>query len=50
VTNNISGVSQAASDSGTAANDMLVAAQGLTQESVKLDEAAAAFLKRMRAM
>tara|TARA_R100001132_G_scaffold27566_1_gene35635 strand:+ start:2668 stop:5202 length:2535 start_codon:yes stop_codon:yes gene_type:complete len=50
VTNNISGVSQAASDSGTAANDMLAAAQGLTQESVKLDEAAAAFLKRMRAM
>ncbi|HCO23596.1 MAG: hypothetical protein CME31_08795 [Gimesia sp.] len=48
VTNNISGVSQAASDSGTAANDMLAAAQGLTQESVKLDEAAAAFLKRMR--
>ncbi|WP_417383827.1 methyl-accepting chemotaxis protein [Gimesia sp.] len=50
VTNNISGVSQAASDSGTAANDMLAAAQGLTQESVKLDEAAAAFLKRMRAV
>ncbi|MCA9016434.1 MAG: PAS domain-containing protein, partial [Planctomycetaceae bacterium] len=50
VTNNISGVSQAASDSGTAANDMLAAAQGLTQESVKLDEAAASFLKRMRAI
>ncbi|QDT97872.1 methyl-accepting chemotaxis protein [Gimesia aquarii] len=50
VTNNISGVSQAATDSGTAANDMQTAAQGLTQESVKLDEAAAAFLKRMRAI
>lgn len=48
VTNNISGVSQAATDSGTAANDMQAAAQGLTQESVKLDEASAAFLKRMR--
>ncbi|WP_417378927.1 methyl-accepting chemotaxis protein [Gimesia sp.] len=50
VTNNISGVSQAAADSGTASNDMLAAAQGLTQESVKLDEAAVAFLKRMRAI
>ncbi|WP_145215825.1 methyl-accepting chemotaxis protein [Gimesia alba] len=50
VTNNISGVSQAATDSGTAANDMLAAAQGLTQESVKLDEAAASFLTRMRAI
>ncbi|MBN68024.1 MAG: hypothetical protein CME32_01920 [Gimesia sp.] len=50
VTNNISGVSQAASESGTAANDMLAAAQGLTQESVKLDEAAANFLKRMRSI
>ncbi len=50
VTNNISGVSQAASDSGTSANDMLAAAQGLTQESVKLDEAAASFLTRMRAI
>lgn len=50
VTNNISGVSQAASESGTAANDMLAAAQGLTQESVKLDEAAAGFLKRMRSI
>ncbi|QDU50123.1 Biofilm dispersion protein BdlA [Gimesia panareensis] len=50
VTNNISGVSQAASESGTAANDMLAAAQGLTQESVKLDEAAASFLKRMRSI
>lgn len=50
VTNNISGVSQAATDSGTAANDMLAAAQGLTQESVKLDEASANFLKRMRAI
>ena len=50
VTNNISGVSQAASESGTAANDMLAAAQGLTQESVKLDDAAANFLKRMRSI
>ncbi|MDF1745945.1 MAG: methyl-accepting chemotaxis protein [Gimesia sp.] len=50
VTNNISGVSQAATDSGTASNDMLAAAQGLTQESVKLDEAATSFLERMRAM
>ena len=50
VTNNISGVSQAATDSGTASADMLAAAQGLTQESVKLDEAATSFLERMRAM
>ncbi len=50
VTNNISGVSQAATDSGTAAGDMQAAAQGLTQESVKLDEAASAFLVRMRAI
>lgn len=50
VTNNISGVSQAASDSGTASGDMLAAAKGLTEESVKLDEAATSFLQRMRAM
>lgn len=50
VTNNISGVSQAAADSGTASNDMLAASQGLTQESVKLDEAATSFLERMRAI
>lgn len=50
VTNNISGVSQAATDSGTASGDMLAAAKGLTEESVKLDEAATSFLQRMRAM
>jgi len=50
VTNNISGVSKAATDSGIAASDMTAAAEGLTQESVKLDEAAAAFLVRMRAI
>ncbi|WP_298861967.1 methyl-accepting chemotaxis protein, partial [uncultured Gimesia sp.] len=50
VTNNISGVSKAATDSGTAAGDMQAAAEGLTQESVKLDKAASAFLVRMRAI
>ncbi|MCA9097056.1 MAG: PAS domain-containing protein [Planctomycetaceae bacterium] len=49
MTNNIANVSQAASDSGKGAADILVAAEGLSQESVKLDNVTSDFLKKLRA-
>ena len=48
VSNNISGVSQAADEAGRSAADILTAASGLSQESVKLDGVASTFLERMR--
>ena len=47
VTNNISGVSQAASDAGKSAADMLAASNGLAQESARLDQVIAEFLKKL---
>lgn len=49
MTSNIANVSQAASDSGKGAADILVAAEGLSQESVKLDGVTTDFLKKLRA-
>jgi methyl-accepting chemotaxis protein len=49
VTNNIQGVSQAADESGRGASDILTAAEGLSQESTRLDTVTTEFLKRMRA-
>ena len=50
VSNNITGVSQAADEAGRSAGDILAAASGLTQESVKLDTVSSKFLERMRAI
>lgn len=50
VTNNISGVSQAAGEAGRAAADMLTASNGLSQESVRLDQVTSDFLKKMRSL
>lgn len=50
VSNNITGVSQAADEAGRSAGDILAAASGLSQESVKLDAVATKFLERMRAI
>lgn len=47
VTNNIAGVSKAAADAGHAAADMLTASSGLAQESARLDEVIARFLKQL---
>jgi methyl-accepting chemotaxis protein len=47
VTNNISEVSKAATDAGKAAADMLSASDGLAQESARLDEIIARFLKQI---
>jgi methyl-accepting chemotaxis protein len=50
VSNNITGVSQAADEAGRSAGDILAAASGLTQESIKLDTVSSKFLERMRAI
>lgn len=50
VTNNIAGVSKAADEAGRSASDMLSASNGLSQESVRLDQVTTDFLKRMRSM
>lgn len=50
VSSNISGVSQAAEEGGRGASDILVAAEGLTQESVRLDSVTSQFLERLRKM
>ncbi|MFO1019559.1 MAG: methyl-accepting chemotaxis protein [Planctomycetales bacterium] len=50
VSNNISGVSQAATESGKGASDILVASEGLSQESVRLDAVTTEFLKKMRSL
>ncbi len=50
MTSNIANVSQAASDSGKGAADILVAAEGLSQESVKLDGVTSDFLKKLRSL
>lgn len=50
VSSNISGVSQAAEEGGRGASDILVAAEGLTQESVRLNSVTTQFLERMRKM
>lgn len=49
MTSNIANVSQAAADSGKGAADILVASEGLSQESVKLDNVTSDFLKKLRA-
>lgn len=48
VTSNISSVSQAADEAGRGAADILAAAEGLSVESVKLDEVTSDFLVRLR--
>ncbi|MBI1347734.1 PAS domain S-box protein [bacterium] len=50
VSSNIAGVSQAADEGGRGASDILVAAEGLAQESVRLDQVTNDFLKRMRSL
>ena len=50
VNSNISGVSKAAEEGGKGANEVLSVADGLSAESVKLDELTTEFLKRMRAL
>lgn len=50
MTSNIANVSQAASDSGKGAADILVAAEGLSEESVKLDGVTTDFLKKLRSL
>lgn len=50
VSSNIAGVSQAADEGGRGASDILVAAEGLAQESVRLDQVTSDFLKRMRSL
>lgn len=50
VSSNISGVSQAADEGGRGASDILAAAEGLAQESTRLDQVTTGFLKRMRSL
>lgn len=50
VSSNISGVSQAADEGGRGASDILAAAEGLAQESSRLDQVTTGFLKRMRSL
>ncbi len=50
VSSNITGVSQAADEGGRGASDILAAAEGLAQESTRLDQVTTNFLKRMRSM
>jgi methyl-accepting chemotaxis protein len=50
VSNNITGVSQAADEGGRGAGDILAAADGLSKESVRLDQVTSDFLQRMRAL
>jgi methyl-accepting chemotaxis protein len=50
VSSNISGVSQAADEGGRGASDIQAAAEGLAQESARLDQVTTAFLKRMRSL
>jgi methyl-accepting chemotaxis protein len=50
VSSNIAGVSQAADEGGRGASDILAAAEGLAQESLRLDQVTTNFLKRMRSM
>jgi len=50
VSSNIAGVSQAADEGGRGASDILVASEGLAQESVRLDQVTSDFLKRMRSL
>ncbi|OYW13844.1 MAG: hypothetical protein B7Z55_16275, partial [Planctomycetales bacterium 12-60-4] len=45
VSSNITGVSQAAEEGGRGASDILVASEGLAQESVRLDQVTSAFLE-----
>ncbi|MDX1968431.1 MAG: PAS domain-containing methyl-accepting chemotaxis protein [Planctomycetaceae bacterium] len=50
VSSNIAGVSQAAEEGGRGASDILVASEGLAQESVRLDGVTSSFLERLRKM
>jgi methyl-accepting chemotaxis protein len=50
VSSNIAGVSQAAYEGGRGAGDILAAAEGLAQESLRLDQVTTNFLKRMRSI
>jgi len=50
VSQNITKVSAAANESGQASSDILTASEGLSKESINLNDVATSFLERLRQM